>query len=103
MIEVNQAIKGFNRITRSLAAITFKSRKLKSGEFRFRMLYLVWYSPLVSHKLILLSSHYICAIGFVKEDKIIQSELQDKYDLRENFVFLLRFPLFYNVIKLVFV
>lgn len=65
MIEVNQAIKGFNRITSSLVAITFKSRKLKSGEFKFSVVYLVQYSPLVSHKLILLSSHYIYAVGLV--------------------------------------
>lgn len=84
MTEVNQAINGFNRITRSLAAITFKSRKLKAGEFRFSMVYLVWYPALVSHKLIVLSSHYICAIGFVKENEIIQSELHDKYDLNKT-------------------
>lgn len=102
MIEVNQAIKGFNRITRSLAANTFKSRKLKSGEFRFSMVYLVWYSPLVSHKLIL-SSHYIYAIGFVKDIEMMQSELQEKYNLNKRKLCFYWPFLFYNVIELVFV
>lgn len=74
-------MKGFNRITRSLVAIAFKSRKLKSREFKFSMPYLVQYSPLVSHKLILPGPHYIDAIGLVDKNKVKKSELQDKYNL----------------------
>lgn len=66
------------------------------------MVHLVWYSPLVSHKLIL-SSRYIYAIGFVKENEIIQSELLDKYNLNKRKLCFYWPFLFYNVIKLVFV
>lgn len=93
-------MKGFNGITRSLVAITFKSRKLKSREFKFSMAYLVQYSPLVSRKLILLSPHYIDATGLVNKNKIIKSELQDKYKLIKRKPYVLMCFLFYfNVIR----
>jgi len=83
VIEVDQAIKGFNRITGSLAAITFKSRKLKSRILSC-VVYLLQYSPLVSGKPILLSTHYLYAIGLENENEIIKSELQDKYSLNKT-------------------
>lgn len=45
LIEVNQTIKGFNGITR-FVTISFKSRKLKSREFKLIVVYSVhgsWY------------------------------------------------------------